>query len=221
MKAKNKKSKKSEKLWQKNGSTKLNPQIEDYTVGTDYILDQKLAPYDALASIAHAKMLHKIGVLSTSEKTSLLKGLNTTIMNSKKGKFEIRKTDEDCHTAIENFLIKKYGNAGKKLHTGRSRNDQVLVALRLHMKDKLSEGIKAAENLKRVLEVQTRKYSKTAMPGYTHMQRAMPGTVSLWLGSFSASLKDDLILLQSALRVIDQNPLGSVAGYGENIDRKS
>ena len=217
MKAKNKKSKKSEKLWQKNGATKLSPQIEDYTVGTDYILDQKLVAYDALASIAHAEMLYKIGVLSKTEKTSLLKGLNIIIAKSKKGKFEIRKTDEDCHTAIENFLIKKYGNAGKKLHTGRSRNDQVLVALRLHMKDRLSEGIKAAENLIRVLKVQTRKYSKTAMPGYTHMQRAMPGTVSLWLGSFSASLKDDLILLQSALRVIDQNPLGSVAGYGENV----
>src|SRR3989344_7579535 len=137
--AKNKKSKKSEKLWQKNGATKLNPQIEDYTVGTDYILDQKLVAYDALASIAHAKMLHRIGVLSTSEKTSLLKGLNIIIAKSKKGKFEIRKTDEDCHTAIENFLTKMYGDVGKKIHTGRSRNDQVLTALRLHMKDKILE----------------------------------------------------------------------------------
>ncbi|MDP9249627.1 MAG: argininosuccinate lyase [bacterium] len=223
MKAKNKKSKKSEKLWQKDGATKLNPQIEDYTVGTDYILDQELVAYDALASIAHAKMLHKIGVLSSSEKISLVKGLTRIIMDSKNGKFKISKTDEDCHTAIENFLTKMYGDVGKKIHTGRSRNDQVLVALRLHMKEKLVQGIETAEGLVRALESQARKYSKTPMPGYTHMQRAMPSTVSLWLESFSASLKDDLILLQSALKIIDQNPLGSVAGYGENIlglDRK-
>jgi argininosuccinate lyase len=220
MRAKNKK---PGKLWQKSGSAKLNAQIEDYTVSVDYILDQELVPYDALASIAHAEMLHKIGVLSKTEKVSLVKGLNTIITKSKAGKFKIEKSDEDCHTAIENFLIKMYGDVGKKIHTGRSRNDQVLTALRLHMKDKITEIAGTTKSFVKIIESKEKKYSKTVMPGYTHMQRAMPSTISLWLGSFSASLKDDLILLQSTLKVIDQNPLGSVAGYGENVfglDRK-
>lgn len=208
---------KNKKLWQKNSLGKLNTQIEDYTVGVDYILDQELVIYDALASMAHAEMLHSIGVLTKNEKQSLIKGLNMIIEKAKNGKFKILKSDEDCHTAIESFLTAIYGDIGKKIHTGRSRNDQILVALRLHMKDKLVELTEATKLLVKALEKKSKEYSNSIMPGYTHMQRAMPSSVSLWLGSFIDALKDDLIFLESTLKVIDQNPLGSVAGYGENV----
>jgi len=186
-------------------------------VGMDYILDNELIKYDIEASMAHCKMLYSIGILSKKEKETLLSGLNLIEYEIAKGKFKIKKSDEDCHTAIENFLTIKYGNVGKKIHTGRSRNDQILTAIRLHMKEKTKEIIMEINSFIEALEKKSKEYTNTIMPGYTHMQKAMPSSVPIWLGSFIDALNDDLIIIESALKVIDQNPLGSVAGYGENI----
>ncbi len=206
---------KNQKIWQKNNKRKLNNKIESYTVGIDYILDKELLKYDALASIAHAKMLNSIGILTKAETKKVVEGLNLVIEKSTKGQFPIQKEEEDGHTAIENFLTEKYGEIGKKIHTGRSRNDQILVAVRLYMKAKMNEINVSTSSFIDTLLKKVKKYPKTIMPGYTHMQRAMPSSVRMWLESFAESLKDDLILLESAKKIIDQNPLGSVVAYGE------
>jgi len=197
------------KLWQ---DKKLDKKIEKFTVGNDYLLDKKLLKYDCAASIAHAKMLAKIKVLNEKEFLKIKKELETIIGLDKDGKFEIKLEDEDCHTAIENFLTKKLGELGKKIHTARSRNDQVVAALKLYEKDEL---IKIFELINR-LGNSLKKLSKNgiAMPGYTHMQKAMPSSVKLWAESFIESLEDDLKLLDNAVDVIDKNPLGTGAGYG-------
>jgi argininosuccinate lyase len=209
------------KLWDKKGAKgtnlKINKIIEDYTVGVDYLLDLELLPYDIKGTMAHAKMLHKIKILSKKELDTLLAGLNKILSLWKIGKFKIDKMQEDGHTAIESFLTEHYGEVGKKVHTGRSRNDQALVMQRLFSKEKLLEIKKEVEVLIKELEQQIKKQGKIKMPGYTHTQRAMPSSVGMWLGSFHDSLKDDLILIEAVMRVIDQNPLGSAAGYGENI----
>lgn len=215
------------KLWDKKGAIKTNSKtnqtIEDYTVGVDYLLDLELLPYDIKGSMAHAKMLHKIRILNRKELGILLRGLNKILSLWKSGKFKIDKSQEDGHTAIEAYLTENYGEVGKKIHTGRSRNDQSLTMTRLFSKEKLSEIKKEVENLIKALEQQIKKQGKIKIPGYTHMQRAMPSSVGMWLGSYHDSLKDDLILLEAVAKIIDQNPLGSAAGYGENIlglDRK-
>jgi len=215
------------KLWDKKGAKKINSKtseiVDDYTVGVDYLLDLELLPYDIKGTIAHAKMLHKIKILNSKELSVLLLGLNKILSLWKAGKFKIDKNQEDGHTAIESFLTKHYGEVGKKVHTGRSRNDQSLVMIRLFSKEKLLEIKVKILNLIKVLEEQIKKQGKIKMPGYTHMQRAMPSSVGMWLGSYRDSLKDNLILLDAVLIIIDQNPLGSAAGYGENtlgLDRK-
>jgi len=203
------------KLWQKN--SELDGEIEKFTVGNDYLLDKKLVKYDCIASIAHAKMLAKIGILSKEELISLEEGLNKIITLHSKDKFEIKQEDEDCHTAIENFLVKKCGESGKKIHTARSRNDQVLAALRLYEKEELAAIISLIKELKSKLEEASKKYGKIGMPGYTHMQKAMPTTVFVWIGSFIASIEDDLKLLEFTRSLIDHSPLGSAAGFGVPI----
>ncbi len=211
------------KIWDKKGAMEINKAVENYTVGIDYLLDFDLLPYDIKGTIAHAKMLHKIKILNSKELATLLKGLNEILSLWEKGKFKISKSQEDGHTAIEAYLTEKYGDVGKKVHTGRSRNDQSLTMLRLFIKENLLQVKKETENTLKELDIQTKKIGKIKMPGYTHMQRAMPSSVGMWLGSFYHSLKDDLIILDSTLKVIDQNPLGSAAGYGENVlglDRK-
>ena len=200
------------KLWQKN--SELDGEIEKFTVGNDYLLDKKLVKYDCIASIAHAKMLAKIGILSKEELISLEEGLNEIISLHLKNEFEINQEDEDCHTAIENFLVKKCGDAGKKIHTARSRNDQVLAALRLYEKEEITIIIDLLNEVKSKLEEAIKKYGDIGMPGYTHMQKAMPTTISIWLGSFIASVEDDLKLLEFTHSIIDQSPLGSAAGFG-------
>ncbi|MBP6884329.1 MAG: argininosuccinate lyase [Candidatus Pacebacteria bacterium] len=206
---------KNKKIWQKKSLGELDSLVEDYTVGNDYILDKELIPYDALASIAHAKMLESIGILKKSETRDLVLHLNQIIKLSNSGKFNIDKNEEDGHTAIENYLTKKSGEAGKKIHTGRSRNDQVLVAMRLFMKAKLETSIQEISNLSNQFKVKANAHKGIEMPGYTHMQRAMPSSVSMWLNSFADSLEDDLAIVKSVYSMIDQNPLGSVVGYGE------
>ena len=215
------------KIWDikgaKNTNSKTNQVVENYTVGVDYLLDLELLPYDIQGTIAHAKMLHKIKILNPRELNVLLAGLNKILSLWKDGKFSIDKSQEDGHTAIEAYLTENYGDVGKKVHTGRSRNDQSLTMTRLFSKEKLLVIKKEIENIIKEFEIQIKESGKIKMPGYTHMQRAMPSSVGMWLASYSSSLEDDSILIDAVLEIIDQNPLGSAAGYGENIlglDRK-
>lgn len=208
------------KLWEK--GYKLNKQIEDFTIGKDYILDQKLVRYDCLASIAHVKMLGKAGILKKNEVQKLVRELNHIILLNKKGKFRILKEQEDCHTAIENHLTKKLGELGKKIHTARSRNDQVLTVLRLYYRDELVSCKKLINELIETMEKLVRKYGKTKLPGYTHTRKAMPSSIAMWGNSFVDSMKDNLKMIDFTLQLIDQSPLGTGAGYGLpiKIDRE-
>ena len=207
------------KLWNEKN---LNKEIEDFTVGEDYILDQRLVKYDCLGSIAHAKMLEKIGILKSAEVKKLVKELNNIVELDKGGKFKIKKEDEDCHTAIENYLTKKLGDLGKKIHTGRSRNDQSLVALRLYFKSELKETKKLAQELIAAIKKFGKKYGRIEIPGYTHSRKATPSTIANWAGAFQESMEDNLKLLDAVFELIDQSPLGSVVGYNAplTLDRK-
>jgi argininosuccinate lyase len=204
------------KLWQKGYS--LNDEIEKFTVGNDFIIDRKLVIYDCIASLAHAKMLCKIGILKKEECEKLIKALNEIIKLDSKGKFIIKRQDEDCHTAIENYLVKKLGDTGKKIHTARSRNDQIIAALRLYYKSEIRSVIGLIEEMIKPLIVLKIKHINTLIPGYTHMRKAMPSSVALWAESFIESMDDNKILLLSIEKLIDQNPLGTGAGYGLPID---
>ncbi len=207
------------KLW--NGH-KLNKLVEDFTVGNDYIFDQKLLKFDCLASVAHVRMLGKIGILKTVEVGKIVKELGNIIELDRAGKFKIKKEEEDCHTAIENYLTKKLGDLGKKIHTGRSRNDQSLTALRLYFKVQLREVGEIAGELLGEIKKFIVKYGKTEMPGYTHYRKAMPSTIENWAGSFVESMEDNLKLVRFTAELIDQSPLGTGAGYGVplKIDRE-
>ncbi|MEA2036748.1 MAG: argininosuccinate lyase [Nanoarchaeota archaeon] len=196
------------KIWQGN----VNKEIEKFTVGNDYLLDKKILKYDCIASIAHSKMLKKIGILKEAEQKKLEKLLKKIIELGNKGKFPIKLSDEDCHTAIENYLTKKLGNLGKKVHSARSRNDQVVAAMKLYEKKEIKDMIILVNNL--ISSLKKLSKNNAVMPGYTHMQKAMPSSVKLWAESFVGSLEDDLELLKNALGIIDKNPLGSAAGYG-------
>jgi argininosuccinate lyase len=208
------------KLWQK--GTRLDPRIEEFTVGRDPDLDFELIPYDCRASIAHARMLKTAGILEAGEARALVKELERIIELWKNKKFRVRRDEEDCHTAIENHLIRKLGSAGKKIHTARSRNDQVLTALRLYSKDRLGEVRSAVLELRRTLARLSRRHSGVEIPGYTHSRKAMPFTVGGYFRAFADALGDDLRLLQAAEEINDQNPLGTAAGYGTalEIDRE-
>ena len=209
------------KLWEK--KYQLNKQIEAYTVGNDYIIDQKLVKYDCLGSIAHAKMLNKIGILSKTECDKLVMILNEIITKDGNSAFVIKQEDEDCHTAIENYLIKKLGDCGKKIHTARSRNDQILTALRLYYKDEIKAIVKLIDEFIRILTYLEEKHGSVAFPGYTHMRRAMPSSVGLWADAFIESMEDNKQLLSHTYALVDQSPLGTGAGYGLpiKIDRKT
>ncbi|MAH02137.1 argininosuccinate lyase [Candidatus Woesearchaeota archaeon] len=200
------------KLWQKD--YKLNEEIENFTVGNDFLLDKELVKYDVLGSIAHATMLNKINIIDNNELQKLKKTLIEILELDKKNKFEIKQEDEDVHTAIENYLTKKLGNLGKKIHTARSRNDQVLTALRLYEKEELKEIKMLLGQYNGSLLTITKKYGKIKIPGYTHMQKAMPTDVKTWLGSFISSIEDNLKLLDATYSIIDKSPLGSAAGFG-------
>lgn len=199
------------KLW---NEAKLNKEIEDFTVGEDYILDQKLVKYDCISSIAHARMLDKVGILKPKEVQKLVKELNNIIELDQKGKFKIKKAEEDCHTAIENYLTKKLGDLGKKIHTGRSRNDQVLTALRLYYKEKLNDCKELTAKLIQTFKKFTIKHGKIKIPGYTHFRKAMPSSIGMWTGSFIDSMKDNLKMIDLAGELINQSPLGTGPGYG-------
>jgi len=200
------------KLWNKD--YKFNEAIERFTVGDDYILDQKLVKYDCLASIVHAKMLGKIGILKSKEVNQIVHELKNIIVLDKDGKFKIAEEDEDCHTAIENYLTKKLGDVGKKIHTARSRNDQVLTALRLYEKDELQDCKKLVKTFSAGMKVFSNKYGKVGFPGYTHTRKAMPSSIKLWATAFIDSMNDNIKVIDSTLDLIDQSPLGTGAGYG-------
>lgn len=204
------------KLWQKD-TTKLNSLIEAFETKDDLVLDQKLVKYDVLGSIAHAKMLCKIGILTKGDLNKLELGFQKILDLDKADKFKLKQGDEDIHTKIENFLTLKYGEVGKKIHTARSRNDQVLTALRLYNKYQLEEIQKQLLGLIRCFDKFSKKYASIPMPGYTHMQKAMPSSVSLWAESLKDSLSDDLELVKAVYKLNDQSPLGSAAGYGVPI----
>ncbi len=208
------------KLWQKEYD--LDERIEKFTVGIDPLLDRELVKFDCLASIAHARMLEAAGILSRREAQNLQRELRNIIALSQSNKFRIRARDEDGHTAIENELVRRLGAAGKKIHTARSRNDQVLTALRLFSKDRLGQTEAFLLKLINQLARLRKKFAAVEIPGYTHSRKAMPYTVGKYFGAFSDAFKDDLNLLRTAFRLSDQNPLGSAAGYGTSlpIDRK-
>ena len=200
------------KLWQKNYN--LNKEIESFTIGNDFLLDQKLLKYDIQVNIAHAKMLNSIGILTEEELKKISKALHELNILAKKGKFKIKKEQEDVHTAVEEFLIKKLGKTGKKIHTAKSRNDQIMTDILLYCKDELNDIKKLITKLIKEINSFSKECNKIPMPGYTHMQKAMPYSVSNWILSFKEMLEDDIKSLDSALDIINKNPLGSAAGYG-------
>lgn len=182
------------------------------------MLDRKLVKFDCLVSIAHAKMLGRVKILKNEEVKKLVKALEEIIKLDKEEGFLIKKTDEDCHTAIENYLTKKLGKLGEKIHTGRSRNDQVLGALRLYYKEKMDNCEELAKEFISALKGFVKKYGKIKLPGYTHSRKAMPSSIKLWGNSFIDSMKDNLILLDAISGIINQSPLGSGAGYGVPLE---
>ena len=203
------------KIWDKGIS--LKKEIEKFTVGSDYLLDKKLVKYDCLASMAHAKMLKSINLLTEEELEKLIGGLKEIIELDLKNQFEIKREDEDCHTAIENYLIDKYGETGKKIHTARSRNDQVLTALRLFEKEELKQIKELIKDFMKTVESFIKSNGSVELPGYTHMQKAMPMDIKMWVGSYKDSMADNTRLLDFVINLTDQNPLGSAAGFGVPI----
>jgi argininosuccinate lyase len=203
------------KLWEKGIPT--DKQIEHFTVGNDRELDIILAKYDALGSIAHAKMLGTINLLTKSETTDLIDALEAIIVDIEKGNFVIEDSFEDVHSKIEYLLTEKLGDAGKKIHTARSRNDQVLVDVNLYLKDVVTELKEQTKTLFDLLMQMAEKHQNVLLPGYTHLQIAMPSSFGMWFSAYAETLIDDVSLLNAALQVVDQNPLGSAAGYGSSF----
>ncbi len=204
------------KLWNKN-TTQTAASIETFTVGDDAVLDLQLAPYDILASFAHALMLEKINLLSKQELELLRHEFALLYQQTKENKFVIDNKMEDVHSQIEFILTKQLGDLGKKIHTGRSRNDQVLVALKLFARHKLKEIALSTNNLIAVFLDKSQAHQKDLMPGYTHFQAAMPSSFGLWFGAYAESLTDDLHTLLAAYKICNQNPLGSGAGFGSSF----
>ncbi|MCL6273884.1 argininosuccinate lyase [Muricauda sp. 2012CJ35-5] len=207
------------KLWDKGFST--DKKIDRFTVGNDRELDLLLAKYDVIASSAHAKMLGKVGLISEEEVKVLVKELKRISKDIEKGNFTIEESFEDMHSKIEFMLTEKLGDTGKKIHTARSRNDQVLVAMQLYLKNELTEIQSGVKELFDLLVNLAAQHKSVLLPGYTHLQIAMPSSFGLWFSAYAESLIDDLQFIQAAFKIADQNPLGSAAGYGSSfqIDR--
>ena len=205
------------KIWDK--GFEVDKRVEEFTVGNDFLIDMKLINYDCKASIIHAKMLRKIGVLSKTELKKIINALNE-IINS--NDLTIKINDEDCHTAIENYLIKKIGDTGKKIHTARSRNDQVLTALRLYYLDNIKNCDLLQKEWIKSLKKFKNKFGTINFPGYTHFRKAMPSSINMWSEAFIESSIDNSKLLKVSKNIINKSPLGTAAGYGVpmNIDRE-
>jgi argininosuccinate lyase len=209
------------KIWQKSKS-KSNPIIEKYNTGDDYRMDMEIFPFDILASSAHAEMLGSIGILSREEVASLVNELQNILKSFNDRKIKIRVEDEDCHTVIENLLIKKLGNVGKKIHTGRSRNDQVLTAVRLYTVHMLRDIAVLNKDVIRMFIEFAENNKNTPLPGYTHTQQAMLSSFGHWSLSFAEGLLNDHEILNYAIEINNQNPLGTAAGFGVSfpLDRE-
>lgn len=205
------------KIWQKKDGVTLNSVVEHYTVGEDYLFDMFLFEYDVEGTLAHAHALTQIGIFSPTDFSKIEQTLHMLMKDFEAGKIKIRVEDEDCHTVIETYLTLKLGDIGKKIHTGRSRNDQSLLALRLFMKANLFATQELAKKLAGEILAYAKKYRFVALPGYTHTQQAMLTSVGHYMLSFVESLLDDVSFLDSVCQHIDKNPLGSAAGFGSNV----
>jgi argininosuccinate lyase len=203
------------KLWEKN--VQMTAEIEKFTVGRDREMDLYLAKHDVLGSMAHITMLESIGLLEKEELKCLLEELKNIYAQAVRGEFVIEEGVEDVHSQVELMLTRKLGDVGKKIHSGRSRNDQVLLDLKLFTRSEIKEIAELVENLFQELIAQSNRYKDVLMPGYTHLQIAMPSSFGLWFGAYAESLVDDLLFLQAAFRMTNRNPLGSAAGYGSSF----
>ena len=203
------------KLWDKN--IEINKEVERFTVGRDREMDLYLAPYDVLGSIAHITMLEQIGLLGKEELTRLTAELKAIYARCKRGEFVIEDGVEDVHSQVELLLTRKLGDIGKKIHSGRSRNDQVLLDVKLFIRHRLKGVVEAVTELFDALQQRSEQYKAVLMPGYTHLQIAMPSSFGLWFGAYAESLTDDMLFLQAAYKQANRNPLGSAAGYGSSF----
>ncbi len=203
------------KLWQKN--TDSNKAVENFTVGNDPAFDLLLAPSDVIGSMAHAKMLSAIGLLSQVEADAVCAELKNIYAQTEKGLFRIENGVEDVHSQVELLLTQKLGDTGKKIHAARSRNDQVLLDIKLFLRQQLQQLVLTTHDFFNLLQQKSELYKDHLMPGYTHLQLAMPSSFGLWFGAYAESLVDDVITIQAAYEVVNKNPLGSGAGYGSSF----
>jgi argininosuccinate lyase len=203
------------KLWQKN--TNVAAAVENFTVGNDPAFDAMLAPFDVLGSLAHVRMLAQVGLLESSEAELIDAALKNIYKQVITPGFTLPAGVEDIHSYVELLLTEQLGDAGKKIHSARSRNDQVLVDLKLYLRHEIMDLVGSVQSFFTLLQAQSEKYKNHLLPGYTHLQLAMPSSFGLWFGAYAESLVDDLITLQSAYKVVNKNPLGSAAGYGSSF----
>ena len=208
------------KIWQKN--TESLKEVETFTVGKDRELDMFLAPFDVLGSLAHIKMLNKVGLLTKEELEELEKALKDIYTDIIAGTFSLEEGVEDIHSQVEFILTKKLGDSGKKIHSARSRNDQVILDPKLFLRNEIEELVHEVNDFFKLLLQQSDKYKDHLLPGYTHLQLAMPSSFGLWFGAYAESLVDDMISLHATWQIVNKNPLGSAAGFGSSfpIDRK-
>lgn len=207
------------KLWQKDKASLK--EVETFTVGKDREMDMYLASFDVLGSLAHTKMLESVGLLTKDELIQLQAALKQIYLSIEKGEFKLEDDVEDIHSQVELLLTQQLGDTGKKIHSARSRNDQVLVDVKLFLRNELEELVKTIQPFFELLQTQSEKYKDHLLPGYTHLQLAMPSSFGLWFGAYAESLADDMITLKGAYDIVNKNPLGSAAGYGSSfpIDR--
>ena len=203
------------KLWDKGYST--DAFVEEFTVGRDRELDLYLAEADVLGNMAHMRMLNKIGLITDEEREALADGLRKIYAKVQAGEFTIEEGVEDVHSQVEFMLTEMCGDAGKRIHTGRSRNDQVMVDLKLFSRSALIRLQQSVEELFKILIAKAEEYKDVLMPGYTHQQVAMPSSFGMWLSAYAEALADDMLMLQAAYKLVNTNPLGSGAGYGSSV----
>lgn len=210
------------KIWQKDDNA-TNILVNKFTVGKDLDFDERLAKYDVKGSMAHCKMLAEVGIISDEESAQMLCVMEEVLAEIEKGTFEIDKSAEDIHSQIESILIEKLGDTGKKIHTARSRNDQVLLDIKLYLLDEIREITTLTDEFFQILIKLADQHKNVLLPGYTHLQIAMPSSFGLWFGAYAEALLDDVEMLFSIKSIINKNPLGSAAGYGSSfpIDRES
>ena len=203
------------KLWQKN--TQTTASVEQFTIGKDPLMDQYLAAYDVMGSIAHTMMLSEVGLLTKDEQVQLKKALLDIYANIQKGEFTLDAGVEDIHSQVEFMLTQKLGDIGKKIHSARSRNDQVLVDIKLFLRAEITKLSGSIQSFFALLQSKSEAHQADLLPGYTHLQLAMPSSFGLWFGAYAESLVDDMTMLQAAYKIVNKNPLGSAAGYGSSF----